>query len=313
MEKQTQKMHKKIIPLVKTFFASVVMSIASIIPGFSGGVALTFTGEIHSVWGKWKDIVHPKKHGDRAAAIIYYLFFLLGSLAGSLGFAQVVRLAVDNIPAPTFIFFVVISIASIFIFHKLNAKDLNNNITPIWKKILFLGIGILIIGALMTYLLIKQGPISLSFFQKDSGSIELSDVNKIILICVAGFFSSFAMVTPGMSSALIILVFGVYAEIYAGILGDILDHFLLFFIYSLSTVIGVVFAIYILGTLYEKFRDVLSWLFWGTIFMSIIAMVTIFYDVMVPRDNITWLYMSISLVIAVCLGYVVYRFSKASQ
>ena len=78
------------------------MSISDIIPGFSGGIALTIVGKIKQVWATTDLIIKPKKKGDRLKGIIFYLFFVGGSVAGVFGFAQIIRLMLTHIPAITF-------------------------------------------------------------------------------------------------------------------------------------------------------------------------------------------------------------------
>lgn len=301
-------MFKRAWRYITIFFAGAFMSISDIIPGFSGGIALTITGKIKDVWGTWEKIKSPKRKGDRAKAIMFYVIFVAGSLAGTFGFAQVIKLMLNNIPTYTFWFFVVLSFSAIFIFFKFNKMKFDRKYLKIGDHTIAKGslrgtrliaflTGLIVIVALCTTTVVLRGYQTTDTLKDATG--EVNSIEIYISIYIAGFLASAAMVTPGMSGALILLVFGVYGNIYKGLYAHPAEHWLVLGLYFLCTLLGTVTSIFVLDKLYKKYTKFMNYLFLGTIFGSFIGMVWIFHGILVPPSDIGYLYITISVLLAI--------------
>lgn len=291
------------------------MVVSDIIPGFSGGIALTFTGIIHDVWGKWKKIIHPVEKNDRLNGIIFYLVFVTGSISGTLAFSQIVNLMLSNIPTITFYFFLTVSFISIFIYIKINKANFagsSKTSKKVWVRLVALLVGIGIIVGLMITTYMVEGRQTEANLHSLEGQVGFEYTKITILMFFAGMFASFAMVTPGMSGALVILSFGVYGHIYGGMLVNPLMHWDILLLYMAGTVIGTVVAVVLLGRWYEKYTTVLTWIFMGTLSVSWVAMILLF-DVWIPVEKIRWIYIVISVGVAASLGGLVYKFVNPNK
>ena len=294
-------MFKKIKRFFSIFFAGMFMSVSDTVPGFSGGIALTIIGKLKEVWGKFNEIMNPKKKGDRKRAIWFYVIFALGSTAGVFGFSQVVKLLLDYIPSITFWFFISLTFGSFYIYVSYNKmtikKETNKKI--IKKKIFGVLLGFIIIMTIITITFLMRGYQDVKSMKAQKG--EISGIKTFVIIYLAGFLASAAMVTPGISGALIILMFGVYGHIYAGMYADPWSHPIVLVIYIFSTILGTIFSTIFLGKLYEKFKIFMNWFFLGTIIASIIGMFWIFNPILIPDEPIKWIYICCSIALGAIL------------
>ena len=294
-------MFKKFKKHLSIFFAGMFMSISDTVPGFSGGIALTIIGKLKEVWGKFDEIKNPKEKGDRKRAILFYIIFATGSTAGVFGFAQIVKLALDHIPSITFWFFISLTIGSLFIYvsyNRISLKKEKRKQMP-KRKIIGLILGFGFIMAIVTITLVMRGHQDVQSMRSQKGAV--SGVKTITIIYIAGFLASAAMVTPGISGALIILMFGVYGHIYGGMYAHPWDHPIVLVIYILATILGTVFSTIFLGKMYEKFKTFMNWFFLGTILASIVGMFWVFNPMLVPDQPIKWVYISCSILLGVLL------------
>ena len=277
------------------------MSMSDTVPGFSGGIALTIVGKLKEVWGKFGEITHPKEKGDRKHAIWFYIIFASGSTLGVFGFAQIVKLALDHIPSITFWFFISLTFGSLFIYvshNKISIKKSEMKKKP-KRKVLGLLLGFAFIMGIVTITLLMRGHQDVKSMRSQKGAV--AGVKTITIIYIAGFLASAAMVTPGISGALIILMFGVYGHIYGGMYAHPQDHPVVLVLYILATILGTVFSTIFLGKLYEKYKTFMNWFFLGTILASIIGMFWVFNPMLVPDEPIKWVYIGCSILVGILL------------
>ena len=306
-------MFKKIKRFLSIFFAGMFMSVSDTVPGFSGGIALTIVGKLKEVWGKFDEIKNPKKKGDRKRAIFFYLVFATGSTAGVFGFAQIVKLALDHIPSITFWFFISLTIGSLFIYISYNRISIKSpkkeKLSK--KKIIGLLLGFGFIMAIVTITLVMRGHQDVQSMRSQKGAV--SGVKTITIIYIAGFLASAAMVTPGISGALIILMFGVYGHIYGGMYAHPWDHPIVLVVYILATILGTVFSTIFLGGMYEKFKTFMNWFFLGTILASVIGMFWVFNPMLVPDEPIKWVYIACSVSLGAILTVLLWIRSRKNR
>lgn len=321
LETKKPSLFKRIGYWISIMFAGAFMSISDVIPGFSGGIALTLSGRIKEVWGTYKKIVKPILKGDRLKGILFYCVFALGSVGGIFGCAQVIKLALIHIPSITNWFFLTLAVCAVFIYWKLNHVSFKGGKTPEVKeykkptliRILFTILGMLVIVAI-TIVAWRVGIPDPANFKKDPHAVVHFN-GDFVLMCVAGFLASAAMVTPGMSGALVITAFGVYPEIYGKLFANPGANIWPLLIYSGCTVIGTVFSIVVMDKLYSKFKRPMTFIFLGTVIASVGAMIFIFtyQHAIIPPEPIWWIYISIAVVLAIVLVIGMYKLIKYEE
>ena len=288
------------------------MSVSDIIPGFSGGIALTITGKIKKVWATIDKIIKPDKKGNRLKGIIFYSFFILGSLLGVFAFSQVIRIMMIHIPAITFWFFLALTIGSIFIYAKHNKMKLSSLAKDKkTRKISKLGIitGFILIFTIVLTTFLLRGAFGLSDLRPSPGnSNELNKWSVRIMVFAAGFFGAASMVTPGVSGALVILMLGSYGYIYSDMYPFPGDHPFVLAIYMGCTLLGTLFSILVLNKLYKKYSHFMDWFFIGTIIASVIGMVWLFHSILIPAQTWRWAVIAVSFSLGVGLTVFIVRY-----
>ncbi|QKS70775.1 DUF368 domain-containing protein [Paenalkalicoccus suaedae] len=175
----------------KNIYRGLVMGIADLIPGVSGGTMAVILGIyqelIHSINGFFsKDW---KKH-------LGFLVPLGIGIAGALVlFSSVIRFLLANYSQPTFFFFtgLVIGVIPVILVLADSKKSFN--------AVHFVLITVAAVAVALT-----------AFVREDTGALitDLS-MGTMVLLFFAGWMASMAMLLPGISGSLILLLFGVYA------------------------------------------------------------------------------------------------------
>ena len=293
------------------------MSISDIVPGFSGGIALTITGALQKVWSTQEKIVHPKEKGDRVKGILFYLVFILGSLTGVFGFSQVIKLMLEHIPTITFWFFITLSICSLFIFPTFNNVDVKDisakhdlrKRTTHSKRVFGIITGFLIIMIICAITFSLRGAQTVGDLQNAKAD-KIDKPENYLIMYVAGFLAAAAMVTPGVSGALIILLFGVYGDIYSELYVHPFDHLVILIIYMVVGVLGTITSMTVLDKLYKKHTLFMKWMFFGTITASVVGMIWMFHQMYIPEDPIRWIFIVIAIGLAIALSWFVIRIRR---
>ena len=285
------------------------MVITDTIPGLSGSVFLAAAKLLKPVWTKWEDILKPKEKGDRLKAIVFYIAFGIGTTVGMFGFAQLIQLTLKEIPAITFWFFLTAAGGGILIYLKGNwktmfPKDMKNKKGDIAKAWLFFAgfSGIIIIMLVMVFVHGRIGidQIRIEDVKNHKHDISWSNTTQIILICLAGFFSAYAMFTPGLSGGLVVLLFGAFGLVFGGLLAEPFKYFLILVLYGVFVFAGIITAIFTLDKLYKKHPFILTWILFGFVSGSFLAM-PVMFDVFIPSESIRWVYIAIGVALSATL------------
>lgn len=220
---------KSILEIIKTFVIGIFVGIANVIPGVSGGtIAVVFniydklvnaiTINLKKLFKNWK----------------FVLPILFGMAAGILLFSKVLTKLIANYPEQTNFFFIGLIVGSIpllskYTFQKNIKKDeseseeLKNNEAasvekiPSFAKYLILSIEILIgigIIILFQYLHVKYGDGNTQTEVLPEISLKL-----VLKLFAGGMLGAFAMIIPGISGSLIMLILDIYTVIIAAVAG----------------------------------------------------------------------------------------------
>ena len=194
------KQEKKSGPLAFLFdmVRGFAIGIAFISPGFSGGSVAAILGIYEKLVGAIADIFKSFKK-----SVITLLPIFLGMIMGIVSLLFPLGWALENFPFPTVCLFVGLAIGGLpSITDKLSGKIKATNVTAC-------AIPLLAAAALS--------------FLPAGNEVNLFDVNfgGYLLLVLIGIISSAALVVPGISGSMLLLIFGYYNPI----VNMITDHF----------------------------------------------------------------------------------------
>lgn len=175
------------------FLKGIIVGIANILPGFSGGVmAVSFNVYdklIYALTNFYKKPIQVFK--DIWGLALGIGFGILVSIFG-------IKLFLDNFPIPTIFFFTGLIVGSIpNIYDRVDAKRIN------WKKVLSFLFGFGLITALLIF--------SITYNETNTGVVIGSvSVKDIIILFFVGIIAAATMIIPGVSGSLILLAIGYY-------------------------------------------------------------------------------------------------------
>ncbi len=208
--------------IIRLFFIGIAVGMANVIPGVSGGtLAVVFNVYdqfINAITFNVKNIWHNRR----------FVFPMLGGMAlGVLIFSKLISLLYSNFPFQTNCFFTGLILGSIPLLYSLMIKggkkkeeEVSDSTTETAGSTTAGRIVSLVLCALAGFALIMV----FFYLEKkfDKGSIEnmiLPDwtVMLAIRIFAAGFIGAIAMIIPGISGSLLMLMMGVYTIIITAI------------------------------------------------------------------------------------------------
>lgn len=231
---------------IKNFFFGIVIGIANIVPGLSGGtMAVVFNVYdrlINSISSFTKDIKNN---------ILFLINIGLGLFFGILLFSNTINYLIQNYYMITNIFFIGLILGSCpMIYSKVKAHKIKMGY--ILTFILFLGLMIL------TSIVPLSG-------SEESLIRDLSLYN-IILLVISSVFASACMIIPGISGSFIFLLFGVYSSIVAAISEF---NFSVLFTVGIGCIIGFLGGAKAISVLLKKVPDYTYYAILGLVFGSI--------------------------------------------
>ena len=224
---------------IKLFFVGIILGVANIIPGVSGGtLAVVFniydriigliSLNIKKIFSEWK----------------FILPIGLGMVAGIIGFSKVITFLFENYPMQTNLFFVGIIAGSIpLVLRKINSSIQETQVKKNKKPYVSTVISFLVALAIM---------IVMAFFKDISGSsiiyTELS-VKLFFILMISGAVGAVAMIIPGISGSFLMLALGTYATI----IGSLSDFNIPLMIpTAIGILLGLLCGAYLVRTLMEK-------------------------------------------------------------
>lgn len=178
-----------------TFLKGVLFGASNLIPGMSGGTMLVITNIYDKLLNAIANIFKKFK-----AVILFLVVFGIGAVIGILGGGFFLkRVMLEYLPLPTYCLFAGVILGSVPMLAKPVIKKIN------WKYVLSFILGLAIVIGLMFLGLA---------FNKES-SISIQEVNlqfqDYLLLFLSGFVGCFAMLIPGVSGVLMLVVFNYYS------------------------------------------------------------------------------------------------------
>lgn len=233
---------------IKNIIAGIVIGIANIIPGVSGGTMAVVLGVYDKIIDAISLNINKLKKNWK-----FILTLGIGMVLGISVVAKLLTWLFENYNVPTQFFFIGLILGSIPLVWKKTtekSKFKTINIIPF-----LITLGIMIVMAIM-----KQG--------ENIVRTELS-VTLFITLVLSGAIAAFAMIIPGISGAFLLKALGQYETISAAAsIGDF--NFAILIPVAIGIVIGLLVGAKLISTLLTKFHQGIYSAILGLIIGSVI-------------------------------------------
>ena len=282
---------RDLIGHLRIFFCGILMGIADAIPGISGGTIALLLGIYEELIGSISNFNinlfrNLKKKGIKYCWNKINGNFLISLISGVLlslvSFVKIFSILIERYPLFIWSFFLGLILATLFV--------INRNIKK-WDIANFI---LIFIFAFLTILLSIINP-------------SISENINLFYILICGIIASSAMILPGISGSLILVILGVYTLIINA-LNNLEYNIILVFL--IGCLIGIINFSKIIKWLFHNFRDYTFSIMLGLVIGSI-------YTVWPWRksltDEVTNEYIFLSVVITILGFAVIYALEKISR
>ena len=276
---------------LRVVFCGILMGIADAIPGISGGTIALLLGIYEELIGSISNFninlfQNLKKKGIKYCWNKINGNFLLSLISGVLlslvSFVKIFSILIQKYPLFIWSFFLGLILATLFV--------INRNIKK-WDIANFI---LIFIFAFLTILLSIINP-------------SISENINLFYILICGIIASSAMILPGISGSLILVILGVYTLIINA-LNNLEYNIILVFL--IGCLIGIINFSKIIKWLFHNYRDYTFSIMLGLVIGSI-------YTVWPWRksftDDMTNEYIFLSVIIAIIGFTVIYTLEKISK
>lgn len=278
---------KFIINIVKGIFIGV----ANIIPGVSGGTMAVSMGIYDKLINAINDITKKFKE-----SFLYLLPLLIGMIGGIGIFSYIIPYSLSHFAFQTCMCFTGLIVGGIPQIIGNTGKALEKekkkiSVIHILVFLVFLGIAI--------FMAVANGG-------KDTGSYIKTDFLTIIILVLMGMVVAAAMVVPGISGSLLLMIFGYYTGIVSTVRDFIsslkamdtsgIIHALAVIVpFAIGCILGILLISKLISFLFKKFESTTYFAILGLIFSSPFA---IFYKMEACTFNAVTIITGIVLLIA---------------
>ena len=249
MEEKQGKKHNFIVEALILFVKGIVVGMANIIPGVSGGTIAVVTGifdplieAINTLFKKFKKNLK------------FLIPVGLGLVAGVLAFSKLIGFLLQRFPLQTGLFFAGLVVGSIPLILKKSREG------STFK-------GVYLIPFAVCALAVTALAIIQTYFSNDAGgaaagALPVLTFGMVLKLFFGGMLSAGAMVVPGVSGSLVMMLLGIYDDMLAIISGlvsfkdihTVLSAALCAVPLGLGIIAGIFTIARIIGFLFKKFR-----------------------------------------------------------
>ena len=270
-------MKEKIILFIK----GVVLGVAFVIPGVSGGTLAVLMGIyeelIEAASNFYKSIADFKKY------IMYLLPIGLGVVFSVAVFAKLIKFGLDKAPIITILIFLGMIIGGIPALVR-NVKGTKTNL----KDMTLMLVGLIIV-------------ISMLIFHKSNTNVVLTNmsITGYITLFLVGAIAAVTMVVPGISGSFTLMLIGYYEPIL-NLVNNITSfknlgpNLILIFTFMLGVFIGIIFISKIIEWCLKHYKRETYYAIIGFVLSSIISVI---YEVSKFPFNLTHLIIGIVLLV----------------
>ncbi|MFD2760104.1 DUF368 domain-containing protein [Lentibacillus juripiscarius] len=181
----------------KNIYRGILMGTSDVIPGVSGGTIAVLLG----IYDRLIASINGLLSKDWKKQLGFLIPLGTGIVIAIFSLSNLIQWLFDHYPKPLQFFFLGLILGILpYLFHQADAKNSFKT-----KHVLLLLIGTAIVG-------------SMAFLSAGEGTaIEDKTLSTYILLLSSGFIASSAMILPGISGSLILMIIGVYQTIINGI------------------------------------------------------------------------------------------------
>ena len=184
----------------------LAVGIANVIPGVSGGTMMAIMNIFDRTMNAISDVT-KKDNDHRMKDILFLLEVVLGAVIGILGFSFLLEKLFAWIPMPTVFWFVGLVALSVPVFMKSQMQDARFHIVA------FL-LGAAVVAALTVAKVIWFPEEAAGEGTKIAYDLPAFSVLNCVLLTVAGVVAGFAMLLPGVSGSLVLMILGLYEFVW---------------------------------------------------------------------------------------------------
>lgn len=276
---------------LRVFFCGILMGIADAIPGISGGTIALLLGIYEELIGSISNFNINLFQNLKNKGIKYcwnkingnfLLSLISGVLLSLVSFVKIFSILIEKYPLFIWSFFLGLILATLFVINRHIKK---------WDIANFI---LIFIFAFLTILLSIINP-------------SISENINLFYILICGIIASSAMILPGISGSLILVILGVYTLIINA-LNNLEYNIILVFL--IGCLIGIINFSKIIKWLFNNYRDYTFSIMLGLVIGSI-------YTVWPWRksftDDVTNEYIFLSIIITIIGFAVIYSLEKISK
>lgn len=278
---------------ILNFIRGFCMALADSVPGVSGGTIAFILGFYDDFVNALNNIILNNKI-DRINALKFLSKIVSGWIVGFiLSVLFITNIFEKNIYEISCLFLGFI-ISSIPLIIKSEMKTLSNN----KRNIIFLIIGIIIVGAMTYFNPVTNGG--------QSFSIKYENLNPLFIayIFTSGMIAISAMVLPGISGSTILLIFGLYAPILNAvkqILKLNFEYLPGILIFGFGVLLGILLTVRIVRHLLKNFRSQTIYCIIGLMIGSIYSVIMGPTSLEVPKAQMSIKSFSIVFFVIGCI------------
>ena len=279
-----------LIESILNFLKGIAVGVSVIVPGFSSGTVLILCSIYEPLLDKTVGLIKSKK--QFLEGLIFLLPIALGAIVGIFAFAQALGFLLDRFSLPIFSLFAGLILGSvpmiILVIYNIKKRKTNNstievnqaiNIKPVRystkftltltlnkavllidreevKKDSFIKVDKFKIWHIIPMLFAAAIVIALAWLQRIISSPDASvDLTASIglIIAISGVLSGMALITPGISGALMLILLGQYRTILDAISFSNFNIAIVA-IFALGAIVGLVGSVIVIRLLLKKFR-----------------------------------------------------------
>ncbi len=249
---------KTVGTFIKDILKGIVVGIANVIPGVSGGTMMV-------VMGIYDKLIHCLSHlfKEFKKNIIFLLPIIIGMLIAIFGGSVVIKWCFDRFPFPTTLFFIGLILGGL----PMMIGKVKGN------KIKF--------GHLIAFALFFALVIAMALLSGMSGkeAVLTMEPLSLVLLFLVGVVAAGTMVIPGVSGSLVLLILGYYNPVISTISqflsalkgGDkelLLQSFVILLIFGVGVLVGIVGFAKLIEMIFQKFELYAYWAIIGLIVAS---------------------------------------------
>lgn len=229
----------------KLFFAGICIGIGNLLPGLSGATIAIFFGIYENIIDKLSIIFrNPKK------LIIESKFFIpliIGSLMGIIVFSFAIEYLIEN-------HLFLLKLGLLFL--------ISSQLLPLWKDRPNLNKSHLFLAI---FVFISMMILSMTLFLSESSLFTHNNLS-LIYLGLSGFFAASALILPGLSGALVLVLMGSYSPIISAIKSLNLSILISVFIGAL---LGLATLTFLIKWLYKNYKSLSYAIILGLVFGSL--------------------------------------------